>query len=96
MGTAPDAHETGICHALYPRDQSLFSPRHLLLAIQRRPNNLLASVKVESFHCLGESVKNNHARVPVVNRDGQEVKVVHSCVVANMDPGISVLGHGRI
>ena len=96
MCTAPYAHETGLGHALYPRDHSLVSPRHLLLAIQRRSNNLLESFQVESLHCLGESVKNNHARVTVMDGYGQEVKFVHSGVVADTYLGIAVLGHARI
>jgi hypothetical protein len=44
-GPAPDAHEPGICYAMYSRDYALMSPFHLLLAIRRRSSNILAPVR---------------------------------------------------
>ena len=44
VGAAPHSHEPRFSYALYPCDHALVSPRHLLLAIQRRSNNNLAPV----------------------------------------------------
>jgi hypothetical protein len=65
----------------------LMPPCHLFLAIRRRSSNLLAPVREESVHRLGE-----HACVPLMQRDGQKVEVMHSVFVADADANIAVRG----
>jgi hypothetical protein len=83
-------HEPGLGYAMYPRDYALVPLCHLLLAIRRRSNNRLAPVREESVHRLGERVEVCLACEPLMHRDGQKVKVMHSGFVADADANIAV------
>ena len=73
VGAAPDSHEPRIGYALYPYDNALMLPRHILLAIRRPSNDFIAPVRVYSFHHLGKHVEDNFSHMPIMNFDGQEV-----------------------
>ena len=97
MGAAPHLHAPRFSYELYPRDQNLVSPRHLLLAIQICSNNHLTPVRVESVHRLGEHVEDNLTCMPVMDGDGQEVEVINSDFMTYADAYISVRGrHVRL
>ena len=92
MGAAPYSHEPSFSYALYPCDHYLVFPCHLLLAIQRRSNNHLAPVLLESVHFLGKRVEYNLTCMPVMDGDGQEVEVMDSGFVIDADVDIAVRG----
>jgi hypothetical protein len=92
VGPAPDGHEPGLGHAMYPRDYALMPPCHLLLAIRIRSSNRLAPVWEESVHRLGERVEDSLACVPLMHRDGQKVEVMHSGFAADADANIIARG----
>jgi hypothetical protein len=77
---------------MYPRDDALMPPCHLLLAIRRRSCTRLAPVREESVHPLGERVEDSLARVPLMQRDGEKAEVMHSGFVADADANIAVRG----
>ena len=68
------------------------SPRHLLLVIQRRSNNYLASFRVESVHQLGKRVESNLTCMPVMDGDGQDVEFMNSDFMTYADADITVHG----
>ncbi|CAK9257996.1 unnamed protein product [Sphagnum jensenii] len=92
VGPAPDAHEPGFGYAMYPRDYALMSPCHLLLTIRKRSNNRHAPVREKSVHHLGERVEDNLACVPLMDRDGPKVEVMHSGFMADANANIAVRG----
>ena len=92
VSAAPHSHEHGFGYALYPRDHALVLPRNLLLAIRRRSNNHLTPVRVESVHRLCKRVEYNIACMPVMEGDGQEVKVINSAFMKDADADIAVRG----
>ena len=90
VGSVPHSHKPRFSCALYPRDHTLVLPRHLLLAIQRRSNNHLAPVRVESVYKLDEPVEDNITCMTVMDGDGQEVEVMNSFLMTYADADITV------
>ena len=92
MGVALDLNEPGIGYALYPHYHALLLPLHLRLFIQRPSNNLLTPVQVYIVYRLGECVEDNMACMAFMGGDGQEVEVMYSVFVADLDTNIAVCG----
>lgn len=92
MGTETDTQDYRLGQELNACDIAMVQTSHIPLEIQRRSRNYFEQEKVDSFHPLVERVENVRIRLKILDRDGQEVEVFHSGVVAEEDTDIVVRG----